>query len=191
MNKKQQIILYLLVGTMFLSVIGTGLLLVFSGGDTTPAESSDDATAALQEQLEAQQQEAANCALTGDEKFDPAGKAPKAFVPEGDVKELKTEDITVGTGDEAKADSCITVHYHGSLAKDGTVFDSSYEADQPVKFPLSNVIEGWQQGVVGMKVGGERRLIIPSELAYGEAGSPPTIPENADLVFVVKLLGVE
>lgn len=189
MDKKQQIIVYLLVGTMFLSVIGTGLLLAI-GGNSNGQKSQDDDLAQQLEQLQAQQQQS-TCVLTGEEKFEDAGKAPEVYKPAGDVTKLEVKDLTVGSGDAVAADSCVTVHYHGSLAESGEVFDSSYERKEPVKFPLTNVIQGWQEGLVGMKVGGVRRIVIPSDLAYGEAGSPPSIPANADLVFVVKLLAVE
>lgn len=118
--------------------------------------------------------------------------APEVFKPEGDVTELQTTDLTVGTGAEAKKDSCLVVKYYGTLA-DGTMFDENYTKETALKFQLGKgqVIPGWDQGVAGMKVGGERRIVIPSDLAYGEAGSPPTIPANADLVFVVKLVEIQ
>jgi FKBP-type peptidyl-prolyl cis-trans isomerase len=82
--------------------------------------------------------------------------------------------------------------YYGTLAADGTLFDENYTKPSGFAFTLGSgqVIKGWDQGLVGMKVGGERRLVIPAALGYGEAGSPPKIPANADLVFVVKLLRI-
>jgi len=79
--------------------------------------------------------------------------------------------------------------YYGTLASDGTMFDENYTKPEGFAFRLGSgqVIKGWDQGLGGMKVGGERRLVIPAALGYGEAGSPPKIPANADLVFVVKL----
>jgi peptidylprolyl isomerase len=84
------------------------------------------------------------------------------------------------------------VNYVGVLYKDGKKFNASWETGKPFTFTLGKgeVIKGWDQGIVGMKVGGRRELIIPASLAYGAAGRPPTIPKNEALVFVVDLLGV-
>lgn len=106
--------------------------------------------------------------------------------------QLKIEDLKVGAGAEAVSGKKITVNYAGTLT-DGTKFDSSYDRNEPFTFNLGagEVIEGWDQGFAGMKVGGKRKLTIPSSLGYGEAGAPPQIPPNATLVFEVELLKVE
>lgn len=111
--------------------------------------------------------------------------------PAADVTELVIEDITVGTGAEAKAGDTVTVHYTGWLT-DGTQFDSSLDRSQPFQFVLGQgqVIPGWDQGVAGMKVGGQRRLTIPPDLGYGAAGAGGVIPPNATLVFEVELLSI-
>ena len=122
----------------------------------------------------------------------PLATEPKVTPPKGPApKTLETKDLIAGTGKEAKAGETVTVNYVGVLYKNGKIFDASWKRKEPFKFQLGqgSVIKGWDQGVVGMKVGGRRELIIPSELAYGKAGSPPTIPPNAPLVFVVDLLG--
>jgi peptidylprolyl isomerase len=105
---------------------------------------------------------------------------------------LVTKELIVGTGPEAKSGDMVTVNYVGVLYDGGKEFDSSWKRNEPFSFTLGEgqVIPGWDQGVAGMKVGGRRELIIPAPLAYGTKGSPPTIPPNSALVFVVDLLGV-
>ncbi len=108
-------------------------------------------------------------------------------------KELLKEDIVVGDGPEAETGDPVKVHYTGRLLKNNKKFDSSVDRKEPFSFTLGKgaVIKGWDQGVVGMKVGGKRKLTIPYDLAYGEAGKPPKIPPKAALVFDVELLEVE
>jgi peptidylprolyl isomerase len=121
----------------------------------------------------------------------PLSKEPKVTVPTGPAPtKLVTKDLIVGTGAEAKAGATVSVNYVGVLYKGGKEFDASWKRKEPFSFALGKgqVIPGWDQGVAGMKVGGRRELIIPSALAYGPKGSPPTIPPNAPLVFVVDLL---
>ena len=108
------------------------------------------------------------------------------------VTTLGIEDVTVGTGAEATPGRRVTVHYTGTLME-GTKFDSSKDRDEPFTFTLGQreVIAGWDEGVKGMKVGGVRRLTIPSSMAYGPDGAGGVIPPNAALKFDVELLGVE
>lgn len=119
--------------------------------------------------------------------------APEIFKTSDKVTKLETKDLTVGKGAAAKSGDCLEVKYYGTLADSGKKFDENFTEPTALKFQLGQgqVIPGWDLGVAGMKVGGERRLVIPSDLAYGEAGSPPTIPSNATLVFVVKLLKID
>ncbi len=104
---------------------------------------------------------------------------------------LQIEEITAGTGAEAKAGHTVTVHYVGTLLS-GTKFDSSRDRNEGFTFKLGAgmVIKGWDQGVAGMKVGQKRKLTIPPDLAYGARGFPPVIPPNSTLVFEVELLQV-
>ena len=104
---------------------------------------------------------------------------------------LKIEDLVVGDGKEATKGSTVSVHYTGTLT-DGKKFDSSLDRGKPFGFQIGagRVIQGWEQGVAGMKVGGKRKLTIPPELGYGARGFPPVIPANATLVFEIELLGV-
>ena len=138
----------------------------------------------------------------------PKSDAPKADAPKTEapkeaskepVKEAKKTTtpsgltiIEVAPGDAgAKAGDIVWVHYTGTL-KDGTKFDSSRDRNEPIRFRLGKgeVIKGWDEGVAGMKVGEKRQLVIPSALGYGERGSPPTIPANAELHFDVELVGM-
>ena len=104
--------------------------------------------------------------------------------------QLVTEDITVGTGAVAANGDVLTVHYLGTFL-DGRKFDSSYDVNRPFQFRLGNreVILGWDQGIPGMRIGGKRRLTIPSALAYGSQGNGP-IPPNTPLRFEVELLAI-
>jgi FKBP-type peptidyl-prolyl cis-trans isomerase FkpA len=102
---------------------------------------------------------------------------------------LVVHERVKGTGKQASLDSTVLVHYHGTLIS-GQVFDSSVDRGEPIKFPLKNVIQGWQEGVALMKEGGKMTLVVPSDLAYGDRGSPPVIGPGATLVFEVELLQV-
>ncbi|SAY38649.1 FKBP-type peptidyl-prolyl cis-trans isomerase [Candidatus Synechococcus spongiarum] len=113
---------------------------------------------------------------------------PMTVTPSG----LKIIDLQIGKGREAVANTNVTVHYDGRL-EDGKEFDSSRRRDQPFQFRLGagQVIKGWDEGLVGMKEGGKRQLVIPPELGYGQRGAGGVIPPNATLVFDVELLKVE
>ena len=130
---------------------------------------------------------------SSDEKKDEAGTdqttAPSQEAPVG---ELKVVDLTPGQGDAAQPGDTVLVNYTGWLYENGkrtTQFDSSVGGDPfPVTIGVTGVIRGWTQGLVGMKQGGKRQLIIPPDLAYGQRGYPPVIPSNATLDFEIELL---
>ena len=105
---------------------------------------------------------------------------------------LKYVDLVVGSGESPKPGQTVVVNYLGTFL-DGHKFDSSYDRGQPFQFEIGmgHVIKGWDEGVMSMKVGGKRKLIIPYELAYGERGHPPAIPPRSVLVFEVELLGIQ
>lgn len=106
---------------------------------------------------------------------------------------LKYVDEIVGDGAEPKAGQTVTVHYTGTLKEGGKKFDSSRDRNQPFQFTIGvgQVIKGWDEGVMTMKVGGKRTLIIPAELGYGSRGAGGVIPPNATLVFDVELIDVK
>ena len=116
-----------------------------------------------------------------------------------DDQKLKIDDIKVGDGEAVKDGDHVVIHYTGWLeetpgsGKPGKKFDSSHDRDEPFETPIGvgYVIKGWDEGVVGMKVGGKRRLIIPHELGYGKYGVEPDIPGFATLIFDVELLKIK
>lgn len=121
-------------------------------------------------------------------------KKPEVTPPEGEPpSELECVDVVVGDGATAEEGDQVTVQYVGVNFDDGKQFDASWDNGQPFPFQLGagSVIPGWDEGVVGMKVGGRRELIIPPDLAYGAQGQPPTIKPDSTLVFVVDLLDVQ
>ena len=124
---------------------------------------------------------------TGDNKLE--GTQLKDFTPVAKVDTLSSTDPIVGTGAEVKASDTITAHYTGALAATGVIFQSSLDRGQPFTSALSGLIKGWQQGIPGMKVGGTRRLLIPSTLAYG-AQAQTGIPANSDLAFDIQLVSI-
>lgn len=171
-KKSTRILIIIIAIVMAAGFLGTYVLMVM-----TQQEQSDPNY--LQSQQDKERKEAQK-GLTVD---------PTAFKVDGEVKELQIIDKKVGTGAEVKATDTVRVHYKGTFAKDGTKFDSSYDRGEPATFAVSEVIEGWQKGIPGMKVGGERRLIIPAAMAYGEMGNS-VIPPNTDLVFEVELQAI-
>jgi len=176
--------------TLALATLGAGLLIAgcgSSGGSSTITigneNTADNALIKEGYKTTATVTTPTSGALASEPKVTPpAGPAPT---------KLESKDLIVGTGAEAKAGDTVTVNYVGVLFKGGKEFDASWKRKEPFTFTLGKgqVIPGWDQGVVGMKVGGRRELVIPSALAYGAKGSGSTIPPNAPLVFVIDLLG--
>ncbi len=118
---------------------------------------------------------------------------PAVDVPEGPPpKELETEDIVEGEGEAAKAGDTLTMQYVGVSYSTGQEFDASWDQGQPFIFELGagDVIEGWDEGLVGMREGGRRQLIIPPDMAYGATGQPPVIGPDETLIFVVDLIEI-
>ena len=128
-----------------------------------------------------------------EKKSDKSAKAEKGSKVVTTPSGLKYVDEQVGTGASPAKGKKVKVHYTGTLASDGKKFDSSVDRGQPFSFTIGvgQVIPGWDEGVMSMKVGGKRKLMIPAKLGYGERGAGGVIPPNADLNFDVELLGVD
>lgn len=119
-----------------------------------------------------------------------AGSKLVDFSPVQNIAELQIIDVREGTGDTVQPGASITAHYTGALAINGVIFQSSHDFGNPITFSLNQVIQGWSQGVPGMKVGGIRRLLIPAPMAYGAQSPSRNIPANSDLVFDIELVGI-
>lgn len=154
------------------------------GSDDDSSTSSNESTATSTESSSQSAPESSGGKKTKPEVTVPSGAPPK---------KLEIKDIEEGTGPTAKAGDEVTVQYVGVGYDSEEEFDSSWSRNEPFTFGLGagQVIPGWDQGIAGMKVGGRRELIIPSNLAYGPAGSPPAIGPNETLIFVVDLLAVK
>jgi peptidylprolyl isomerase len=185
---------YLLALPMLLAV------LAFSACGSDDSSDESAATAAPTEEATQAPTEAPTETATADSGGSTSGSAVKVTGKLGEKPTIKTpggdpptklviKDIKKGTGAEAKAGQTVSVQYVGSLWKDGTVFDNSWDRGEAFSFPLGQgqVIPGWDQGVEGMKEGGRRVLTIPPELGYGEQGAGGAIGPNETLVFVVDL----
>ena len=143
---------------------------------------------ALQQALQAKQQEASAAVRADGDKFREEFAAREGVVslPSGALYEV----ISAAEGDTPSAEDTVTTHYHGTLI-DGTVFDSSVERGEPASFALNRVIPGWTEVLQLMSVGAKWRIVLPPELAYGDRGAGADIPPGATLIFEVELLGIE
>lgn len=123
---------------------------------------------------------------SSDSYLEKAAKEPGAIKTSSG---LIYRELRPGTGPSPTATATVKVNYRGTLT-DGTEFDSSYKRNEPISFPLNQVIPCWTEGVQMMKVGGKSQLVCPASIAYGEEGRPPAIPGGATLVFEIELLGI-
>ena len=181
-----------------LAALGATLLIAgcgsSSGSSTITVGAENKSDNALVKQNETTSKKPAETSTTATAKTPASGplsKEPQVTVPSGAAPtKLEVKDLITGIGPAAKAGQTVTVNYVGVLFKGGKEFDASWKRNEPFTFALGKgaVIPGWDQGVAGMKVGGRRELVIPAALAYGAKGSPPSIPPNAPLVFVIDML---
>ncbi|HST70030.1 MAG TPA: FKBP-type peptidyl-prolyl cis-trans isomerase [Solirubrobacterales bacterium] len=167
-----------------LLTIAACLALVFAGcgdDDSSTTSATGDETAPAKQ--------AESPAESSNEKTKPKVTVPNGAPP----KQLVTKDLETGTGPAAKAGDEVTVQYVGVGYDTKKEFDSSWSRSEPFTYNLGSgeVIPGWEQGIEGMKAGGRRELVIPPNLAYGPAGSPPVIGKNETLIFVVDLEAVK
>lgn len=167
-----------------LLIIGACLILVVAGCGSDDSSTTSDSTAASTEEAAAPQETESTEKKTKPKVTPPAGAPPKS---------LEIKDLEEGTGAAAKAGDAVTVNYVGANYKTGKEFDASWDRGEAFPFTLGEglVIPGWEKGIEGMRVGGRRELIIPPSLGYGSAGSPPAIPPNETLIFIVDLEAVE
>lgn len=128
-----------------------------------------------------------------DAQTEPTLPVPEMYKPDGTVADLQSTDLEQGSGPAAKSGDCLVMKYYGTLASNGTKFDENFTDTTAFAFKLGQgqVIEGWDKGLVGLKAGGTRRLVIPAAQAYGSQSPSAAIPANSDLVFVVKLLRIQ
>lgn len=179
-----------------LALTGLAATLLIAGCGSSGSSSTitvgleNKADSALVKQSEAPAKKTSTSAAAKTPTSGPLAKEPKVTPPSGPAPtKLEIKDLIAGTGPEVKAGASVTVNYVGVLYKGGKIFDASWKRGEPSTFSLSGVIAGWTKGIPGMKVGGRRELVIPAALAYGAKGSPPSIPANAPLVFVIDMLG--
>ena len=186
--------IWVIAATMLMGTVGGFVAMVVQPGNDARDQAAleaaqqeySDAVAARQEKVDAQAKELSSRYFAD---FSPFASRVAGFSAEG-IDELATEDLRVGEGAEVKADTKLAVYYIG-WNPNGEIFDGSIDGES-LKAPFAvdgpanaMVIEGWQEGLVGMKIGGVRELTIPSDMAYGESGSGDLIPANTPLKFVV------
>ncbi|HEX8648558.1 MAG TPA: FKBP-type peptidyl-prolyl cis-trans isomerase [Thermoleophilaceae bacterium] len=178
---------------LLLALLAAVLALAACGDDDTKSDPSTAAPSAPAPSTPAPTEPAEPAEAEGGDPKD-LDKKPRVDIPKGDPpKKLVKQDIVKGKGKAAKKGDDVEMQYVGVLYDGGTEFDASWNTGEPFPFKLGEggVIKGWDEGIVGMKEGGRRKLIIPPDLAYGPSGQPPTIPPNATLVFVVDLISIK
>jgi peptidylprolyl isomerase len=188
MSTKITIVALLAAGALGLSACGSDAKESAADRFARTAENQAKTQTAAPEQAEAAPTATKITPTAGERDLDEKPKIPKSSGPA--PKELKVEDLIEGKGAAAKNGDKLSVQYVGVLYDNGKQFDASWDrGKQPLEVTLGagDVISGWEQGLLGMKVGGRRKLTIPPDQAYGAQGQPPTIPGNATLVFEIDL----
>lgn len=189
----QRISIIVIAVVMIGGTLGFYFITIANNGQNTQANPQQDQQAKLLKQFQDQQKQQNDQTIARQKTLKPLDGYAAAPFDAASVTALQTTDLVVGTGATASASSKIKANYFG-WTPDGKIFDSTVTTTSPatpVEFSLSGVIKGWTDGIPGMKVGGIRKLIIPADQAYGAAGSPPLIPANTPLIFIVQLTTVE
>jgi FKBP-type peptidyl-prolyl cis-trans isomerase len=177
-SKRDRVFILVIVGAFVIATVGTSVALIWSiisekkNGNTPEQVQTDAAT---------------NTTTENNNSNALKGKQMQNFTPVDAVGELQVIDLQEGSGETVPAGANVTVDYTGAIATTGKVFESSLDTGQQATFGLDQVITGWKEGLVGMKVGGTRRLIIPAEKAYGAQSPSADIPANSALVFDIVL----
>ena len=188
----QRVAAFLLALLFLATTVGTTAYVIWQiNRDGLVSETAEEKASAdaLAEQRKKQEQNngAEACGSKTYPTVDPR-PVPATVTATTPVAELGKVDVKVGDGEEVQAGDCVAALYYGTLAKDGTKFDGNYDSGKPIEFSLSGVIQGWTEGIPGMKVGGVRRLTIPAAQAYGSQ-ERSGIPANSDLIFEVEIVG--
>jgi len=170
-RKRDRIFVLVVAGAFLFTTIGTSVALIWS----IVNEKKDDPTA--QQPVD----------TTQNNPNALKGKQMDNYTPVDKVDQLQIIDLQEGTGEAVAAGANVTVDYTGAIATTGKIFESSLDSGQKATFGLDQVITGWKEGLVGMKVGGKRRLIIPADKAYGAQSPSADIPANSPLVFDITL----
>lgn len=186
----QRAIIWVLAIVMAVGTLGSFFIFMLPSSNT-PVKTAEQREYERQLAEFQKQQEQCPSGPVAEKTINPAPTVPE-IQPVEDIAELRTEDVTVGDGDEIESGDCVELLYHGVLANDAKAFSGgdNYEQGIPYRSITTGFVPGFAEGLVGMKVGGERKIFIPSDMAYG--ASPPEggeIPVDADLIFAVRIVG--
>ncbi len=184
----QRIAAFLLAMLFLLSTIGATAYIIWEinreeGGIV------DDNSLTIDETQDAKESASEACGAGTIAAVDPR-PIPTVTSNSGAITTLEKIDVKVGDGEEVQPGDCVAALYYGTLASNGEKFDGNYESGKPIEFSLTGVIQGWTDGIPGMKVGGVRRLLIPAAQAYGERDNG-SIPANSDLIFEVEIVSTK
>ncbi len=193
-SRGQRMIIWVIAIVMIVGTLGSFFLFMLPAANKpVKSQAEIDYEKQIEEFKKQQAEVEKRCPTTATKpiaKADPLPVIPE-ITPVDSVAELRTEDVTVGEGQEVKAGDCIELFYHGVLAKDGKAFEGgdNYTTGEAYRSITTGFVPGFAQGVVGMKVGGERKIYIPAAMAYGDQAQGD-IPASADLVFAVRVTGI-